>query len=378
MLVDKFILPKGKVYMCGHSLGPSTKATPAAVNTVLQDFSLQGVSSWNKSGWIDLPYALGGKIAALIGANPDEVIVCDSTVVNLFKALKAAMTLQKGRNIILTTDDNFPADLYIAQGVSQVKDIKADEIYENIDETVAVLMLTHVNYRDASVLEMKAINEYAHKYGVLTVWDLSHSIGIVPVDLEVSGADFAVGCTYKYLSGGPGSPAFIYANRKHHKVMQSPIQGWMGHNQPFAFEKEYASAGVRKFMSGTPAILSMKALEAALEIFDKDVIEKAYSIANEYSSILIKELKNCDIEVYRPQNRGGHVALTHKAGYAFSRALIDAGFICDYRAPDLVRLCVNPLYISLHDIESCIEQIRFIIKKALYLKPEYNQMQKVT
>ena len=225
---------------------------------------------------------------------------------------------------------------------------------------------------------MKAMNEYAHKYGVLTLWDLSHSIGIVPLDLEGSGVDFAVGCTYKYLSGGPGSPAFIYANRKHHDLMQSPIQGWMGHNQPFAFEKEYASAGVRKFMSGTPAVLSMKALEGALDVFDKKLIDKAYSIANEYSSLLIESLKNCDIEVYAPQNRGGHIAFTYKHGYAFSRALIDAGFICDYRAPDLVRLCVNPLYISLHNIESCIEQILFIMEKALYLKPEYNQMQKVT
>lgn len=160
--------------------------------------------------------------------------------------------------------------------------------------------------------------------------------------------------------------------------MQSPIQGWMGHNQPFAFEKEYASSGVRKFMGGTPAILSMKALEAALEVFNRSLIDKAYSIANEYSSLLIESLKNCAIEVYKPQNRGGHVAFTHKHGYAFSRALIDAGFICDYRAPDLVRLCVNPLYISLHNIEPCIEQIRFIMEKALYLKPEYNQMHKVT
>lgn len=378
MLADKFILPERKIYMCGHSLGPSLKTTSDAVCNTLQDFASYGVNSWNKSGWIDLPYALGTKIAALAGANPDEVIVCDSTIVNLFKALKAAMSLQKGRNIILSTDDNFPADLYIAEGISEVKYIKADEIYASIDETVAILMLTHVNYRDSSVLNMKRINDYAHKHGVLTVWDLSHSIGIVPLDLEASSVDFAVGCTYKYLSGGPGSPAFIYANRKHHDLMQTPIQGWMGHNQPFAFEKRYASSGIRKFMCGTPAILSMKALEAALEIFDKELIDKAYSIANEYSSHLIKSLMHCDIEVYAPQNRGGHVAFTHKHGYGFSRALIDAGFICDYRAPDLVRLCVNPLYISLDNIESCVEQIRFIIANALYLKPKYNQMQKVT
>ena len=378
MLSDKFILPEGKIYMCGHSLGPSPKATASNVCNTLQDFSLYGVSGWNKRGWIDLPYTLGAKIAALIGADSDEVTVCDSTVANLFKVLKASMDLQNERNIILTTDDNFPADLYIAQGISEVKYIKADEIYGNIDEAVAVLMFTHVNYRDASVLEMKAINEYAHKYGVLTVLDLSHSIGIVPLDLEASGVDFAVGCTYKYLSGGPGSPAFIYANKKHHERMQSPIQGWMGHNHPFAFEKKYASSNVRKFMTGTPAILSMKALEAALEIFEKELIDKAYVIANEYSQLLIESLRNLGIAVYEPERRGGHVAFIHKHGYAFSRALIDAGFICDYRMPDLVRLCINPLYISLSDIESCIEQIRFIIEKYLYLKPQYNLIQKVT
>ncbi|MFO1256960.1 MAG: aminotransferase class V-fold PLP-dependent enzyme [Gammaproteobacteria bacterium] len=378
MLVDKFILPERKIYMCGHSLGPSLKTTSDAVGTVLHDFASYGVSSWNKSAWVDLPYTLGAKIAALVGVDPDEVIVCDSTVVNLFKVLTAAMSLQKRRHIILTTDDNFPADLYIAQGISEVKYIKANEVYENIDDTVAALMLTHVNYRDGSVLDMKSINEHAHKHNVLTVWDLSHSIGIVPVDLQANGADFAIGCTYKYLSGGPGSPSFIYANRKHHERMQSPIQGWMGHNEPFAFKQEYASSGIRKFMSGTPAILSMKALEAALEIFNKELIDRAHSIANEYTSFLIKSLKDYDLEVYSPQNRGGHIAVTHKNGYGFSRALIDAGFICDYRAPELVRLCVNPLYISLSNIESCIVQIRFIMEKALYLKPEYDQMQKVT
>ncbi|RZI47643.1 aminotransferase class V-fold PLP-dependent enzyme [Rickettsiales endosymbiont of Peranema trichophorum] len=378
MLADKFILPECKVYMCGHSLGPSTKATAAAVNTVLQDFALHGVSSWNKSGWIDLPFILGEKIAELVGANPDEVVVCDSTVVNLFKVLKAAMSLQSRGNIILTTNNNFPADLYIAEGIAEVKYVRDNELYQNIDDTVAVLMLTHVNYRDSSVLAMKDINEYAHQHGILTVWDLSHSIGIVPLNLENSSVDFAVGCTYKYLSGGPGSPAFIYANRKHHVLMQSAIQGWMGHDRPLAFESEYASSGVRKFISGTPAILSMKALEAALEVFDKEVIDKAYSITKKYSIILIKSMKDFGMEVYAPQNRGGHVAFTHKHGYAFSRALIDAGFICDYRAPDLVRLCVNPLYISLDDIEACIEQMRFIMENAWYLKSEYNQMQKVT
>ena len=378
MLADKFILPEGKVYMCGHSLGPILKTTAETVGRALEDFAAYGVSGWNKSGWFDLPHILGSKIAALLGSHPDELIVCDSTIINLFKVLKAAMDLQCGRRIILTTDDNFPADLYIAQGISEVKYIKADEIYENIDESVAVLMLTHVNYRDASVLDMHAINDYAHEYGVITVWDLSHSIGIVPINLEDSGTDFAVGCTYKYLSGGPGSPAFVYAHRKNHARMKSPIQGWMGHNQPFAFDKKYTSSNVRKFMSGTPAILSMKGLEAALEIFNKELIDNTYPITNEYSNIFIRSLENCGLEVYAPQKRGGHIAFTHSHGYAFSRALIDAGFICDYREPGLVRLCINPLYISLSDIESCMEQIKFITEGALYLKPEYHQIKKVT
>lgn len=378
MLANKFILPQNKIYMCGHSLGPSLKRTAEVVNNALGDFALYGVNSWNKSGWIDLPYVLSKKIAELIGAKTDEVIVCDSTIVNLYKVLNAALQLQKGRKVILTTDDNFPADLYIAQRVGKIRCVKPDQIFESIDEQIALVMLTHVNYRDASVFDMQSINTQAHKYGALAVWDLSHSTGIVPLDLQNSGADFAVGCTYKYLSGGPGSPAFIYANKKHHSLMKSPIQGWMGHNEPFAFKQEYTSSGIKKFMGGTPPILSMKALQAALEVFDAQIIEEAHTIANEYSTILIEALISFGIEVYTPKNRGGHVAFTHQHGYAFSRALIDAGFICDYRAPGLVRLCVNPLYISVEAIESCAHQIKLIIENKSYLKLKYTLQETVT
>lgn len=378
MLSDKFIIPQGKVYMCGHSLGPSFKSSSEAVNNALHDFASYGVSSWNKSSWIDLPYRLGTKIAKLIGAKTNEVVVCDSTVVNLFKALNAAMKLQKKRKVILTTDDNFPADLYVAQGIGEVKLVKANEIIEHLNETVAVLMLTHVNYRDASVLDMQIINAYAHKFGILTLWDLSHSVGIVPLDLESSDTDFAVGCTYKYLSGGPGSPAFIYVKSKHHMQMESPIQGWMGHDNPFAFEPTYVASGIRKFMAGTPSILNMKCLEGALAHFNVELIKKAYNQVNHYSKLLIDALKNLNIEVCTPLNRGGHVAFIHQYGYSFSRALIEAGFTVDYRAPNLVRLCVNPLYISLKDIKACINQIQLIEGNALFLKPEYNTMQKVT
>ena len=378
MLAESFILPDAKLYMCGHSLGPCLLSTQYMMDKTMQDFALYGVRNWNDQQWIDLPFVLGEKIAKLIGALDTEVVVTDSTVVNLFKVLKAALQLQGDRQLILTTDDIFPADLYIAQGVGMVKRVKPEALIDNINEEVAVLMLSHVNYRDASLLDMQRINAVAAKHGVLSVWDLSHSIGIVPIDLHGCGADFALGCTYKYLSGGPGSPAFVYAHQKHHEKMESPIFGWMGHQKPFAFEEHYHASGINKFMGGTPPILSMKALESALAIFNVQRVQDLYQDAYRHSGFLIDSLRDLNIQVFKPLERGGHVAFTHDYAYGFSNALIEAGFICDYRAPHLIRLCINPLYISMNGIEDCVRQIQDIEAHALYLKPEYNQMRKVT
>jgi kynureninase len=367
MLSNHFILPQDKVYMCGHSLGPSFKTTAESVQDALQTFALQGVMGWHQ--WFDLPVALGKKIAQLMGVQDHEVVVCDSTVVNLFKVLTIALALQKGRHTLLTTEDNFPADLYIAQGIGDVMLVKASEVFQHLNPSVAVLMLTHVNYRDASVLDMQTINDEAHRHGVLTIWDVSHSIGIVPLNL--GSADFAVGCTYKYLSGGPGSPALVYAHAKHHHAMHSPIQGWIGHHQPFAFSPIYTSYGIKQLMGGTPPIFSMKGLQAALDVITVEHIAQAYTMVHEHGVCLIQALKNLGITVLEVAKRGGHVAFTHPYGYGFSRALIDLGIVCDYRAPDVVRLCINPLYLSLQDIQQCINCLQCVQNGALYLKPDY-------
>lgn len=384
MFADKFILPESAVYMCGHSLGPMPVMAEVRVAEALRDWQKWAVAGWNKGKWIELSTALGAKLASLIGAKSDEVVVCDSTVVNLFKVLKNALKLQVGRRVILTTDDNFPADLYIAQGIAafdedvELRVVKPEEIMAAINEEVAVLMLTHVSYRDAAVFDMKALTELAHRHGVLTVWDLSHSTGIVPLDLKAAGVDFALGCTYKYLSGGPGSPAFVYANSALGNKVESPIYGWLGHESPFSFSLDYASSGARAYTGGTPAILNMKALEAALELFDAGLVVTLHKKALEYGELLINALRSIGLNVLAPEKRGGHIAFTDMNGYGISRALIDNGVACDYRHPDLIRLCVNPLYLGEEAIAQCVEVLKRIMEQALYLKPEYNQKIAVT
>lgn len=362
MIRHKFALPENKIYMCGHSLGPLPKATLKNVTETLQSCEFFGAQNWIQNDWIDLPEKLGNKIASIINAKAGEVVVTDSTTVNLFKVIKTAMEIQKNRKIILTTDDNFPANLYLLQGIAargqiRLKMVKPDEIIDAIDETIAMLVLTHVNYRDAAVFNMESINTKAHRYGVLTIWDLSHSTGILPMDFSTNHVDFAVGCTYKYLSGGPGSPAFVYANKRHHAVMQSPIQGWMGHCQPLQFSEKYIAEGVKKFMGGTPAILSMKALESSLDLFSPVLIKKTHEKLLQYRSFFIDALKNLGVVVCEPNMGGGHVAFIHCDARRIFEALSMAGFLGDFRPPHFIRLCINPLYISLSEINSCVKQI---------------------
>ena len=378
MRSELFVLPRQKTYLCGHSLGPSTIYTANAVNKSLNTLQTHGVLGWNLDEWIDLPFRLGEKIGQLLGAKPNEVIVTDSTTVNLFKVLKAAIGMQPGRSTILTTEDNFPADLYISAGITEIRTVRSDELQKHFDSNIAVLLLTHVNYRNGSMLDMQSICQDAAKHGILTVWDLSHSVGAVPLNLEATGADFAVGCTYKYLSGGPGSPAFVYARQCHHDEMQTPIQGWMGHQSPFDFESTYRSSGIKQFLAGTPAILSMSALEAALNIFSPKLIEQAHQRANIYSGFLIKSLRSLGLSVYHPTKRGSHVAFIHPHAYVIKQALKADGFICDYRAPNLLRICINPLYLHQRDIESLINQIQFILDKQRYLHHQHPNQEKVT
>jgi kynureninase len=388
MFKNQFIIPKNSIYLCGHSLGPLPKLAHKTLNKAIQNWGNAGVKAWNEHNWIDLPKITALKIANIIQAKPEEVIVCDSTSVNLYKALKCALLLNNCRKIILTTEDIFPADLYIAEGISQfnpditIRTISISSLEQNMSQETAVILLSHVNYRDASILDMNKITALAHELGIFVIWDLSHSVGIIPIDLTKDKVDFAVGCTYKYLNGGPGSPAFIYVNTKHLSISKSPIFGWMGHKKPFDFSAEYvAEKNISQFMGGTPCILSLSALHGALEIYDNFELKKLYQQAQVYSDYLIQELKKIGLTIISPMQshlRGGHVGFTHPNGYGLSRALLENNIIVDYRSPDLIRICVNPLYINISDLNAFLKVLKKILAKKLYLNPKFNEILKVT
>jgi kynureninase len=388
MQYNSFILPANTIYMCGHSLGPLTKSAKMQMEQGVKEWEEEGVLSWNKASWIDLPMQLGRKIAALIGAHADEVTVSDSTSVNLFKVVQSALALNPQRKIILTEADNFPANLYIAQGIAHsntaITVSATEQFFENMSKDVAVLLLTQVNYRTGKMHDMALITEYAHSLGIVVVWDLSHSVGIVPVDLGGCNVDFAVGCTYKYLNGGPGAPSFVYINRRHYDSACSPIYGWMGHRTPFAFQDTYvADSGASKYLGGTPYVLGLKALEGALSLFSELDLGEVRKQCLINAEMLIDCLRKWVSEVLclspeLPELRGGHIALEHNAAYFISRALIDEGLICDYRHPNIIRFCVNPLYLSPEDMVQGALLLGQIVRKKIYLQDKYQQTLKVT
>lgn len=387
---SNFTLPENQIYMCGHSLGPMPKRAEESVQRCLEDWAHKAVGAWNQADWIHLPNKLGALIAPLIGANVDEVIATDSTSVNLFKVLCNALRLNPKRHVIMTEQENFPADLYIIQGIEQfnsdvqLRYVPSNQILEQLTEDVAVLSLTHVNYRTSLILDMQAITKRAHELGIIVVWDLSHSVGAIPLTLNELNVDFAVGCTYKYLNGGPGAPSFIYANKKHHKNIASPIYGWMGHKSPFAFSNAFeVSHGLEGYLGGTPFILSMKALEGALELFAQFSIQSLRKSSIENSNLLIHLLNESTPELTcvspkLPELRGGHIAFQHPQAYAISRALIHEGVICDYREPDLIRLSVSPLYLDKTDIERACQIIENIIRNRSFQQSQFQQPLTVT
>jgi kynureninase len=386
MARDQFLLPPNQIYMCGHSLGPMPKLAKHAVEQALNAWSLDAVQSWNVHDWMDLPRQIAAKIAPLLGASEADVVINDSTSVNLFKVLMSALKIKNKRSIILTTDDNFPADLYIAQGIKAfdprvlIKVVKPETLLDHMDEHVAVLMLTHVNYRDASVYDMAKITAYAHQQGILTAWDLSHSVGAIPLALNACGVDFAVGCTYKYLNGGPGSPAFLYVNQRHQARLLCPIYGWMGHDRPFEFEALYQAKGSAQYGGGTPGVLGLHALKGALDVLDGVDQTALHEQSLVHSERLITALELLNFEVMTPKTsaRGGHVAFMHPEGYALSRALIAHGVTVDYREPGLIRLCVNPLYLSSLDMSTCIATLRQVADTQPHHASKYQQKLRVT
>ena len=389
---DLFDLPDGVIYLDGNSLGALPKAVPARLAQVVAgEWGRDLIRSWNSAGWIDLPARVGARIAPLIGAGTDEVIACDSTSVNLFKLAAAALSLRPGRKVIVTEPGNFPSDLYILQGLSdllpsvEIRVVPRDQLAEALDETVALLLLTQVHYKTGEVHDMAALTGRAHAVGALTLWDLSHSAGALPVDLTRAEADLAVGCGYKYLNGGPGAPAFAYVAKRLHQDFRSPLTGWMGHAQPFAFDDDYRPGkGMAQLLCGTPQVLGMAALEAALSAFegvDMAVLRTKSMALGDLFLRLVAERCGQDLIPACPTDgalRGSQVALRHPSGYAIMQALIDRGVIGDFRAPDILRFGFTPLYVGYADVWDGVDILSQVMETEAWRDPRYAEVSAVT
>ena len=387
---DRFALPEGVIYLDGNSLGALPRAAPAAIaDLVERQWGADLITSWNKHQWIDAPATLGAKLAPLIGAATDEVLVCDSTSVNLFKLLASALAAQPGRTRILTERGNFPTDLYIGEGIArlhpgvELRTVDRAGLAAGLDDRVAVLMLTHVDYRSGERHDMAALSEAARAVGALSLWDLSHSAGALDIRLNECGADLAVGCGYKYLNGGPGAPAFLYVAAALHDRLASPLTGWMGHDAPFAFDGEYRPApGIARFLAGTPPIIAMTALAAGLATFDgvtmREIEAKATSLSDAF--IAGVEARCPSLALASPRDatkRGSHVSFCHPQAYAVMQALIERKVIGDVRMPDLIRFGFAPLYNSHEDVFYAAERLGEILDGKLWNDPRYEARSKV-
>lgn len=388
---ERFRLPEDIIYLDGNSLGALPAAASTAVRrTMEQQWGKDLIASWNKHGWIDWPTHIAAKLAPIVGAEPRELLVADSTSICLFKLVAAAARARPERRTILTQEGNFPTDLYVVQGVAEMlglelKMVPADRICSSMDRDTAAVTLTHVDYRTAVIHDMRAINAAAHSAGALTIWDLSHSAGAIELDLVGTRCDLAVGCGYKYLNGGPGAPAFIFVAAKLQDVLRSPLQGWMGHANPFQFEDAFEPAsGIERFLTGTPSILALAALYVGLATFDGVSMHEVQEKARKLSQIFIEEVeKHCGSLVRLasprdPKKRGSHVVFAHAEGYAVMQALIARGVIGDFRAPDLMRFGFAPLYNSYAEIVRAAEILGEILKSGEWDQPRFKERAKVT
>lgn len=389
---DRFRLPAGTIYLDGNSLGALPTATLGLLaDLVERQWGDDLIASWNRHGWIDAPVRVAAKLAPLLGARPDELLIADSTSVSLFKLLVAALHARPGRSTILSVEGNFPTDLHVAQGVAELladvrlKTVPADGIEAAIGADTAVVMLTHVDYRSAAKFGIAAINAAAHASGALTLWDLSHSAGAVELDLDGDGCDLAVGCGYKYLNGGPGAPAFLFVAGRLQGELRSPLPGWMGHAEPFAFEAEHRPAeGIARFLTGTPSILALAALDAGLETFAGVAMADIEAKSSALSQAFIAEVEDrCGEQVTLasprdPALRGSHVSFAHPHAYAIMQALIERRVIGDFRAPDLMRLGFAPLYNRFVDAVRAAEALADIIETSAWDDERFRTRARVT
>ena len=393
-----FELPADTIYLNGNSLGPLSTASKHRVREVIESqWGNDLISSWNKHQWIDLPVTVGEKIASLVGAAPGQVLCCDSVSVNLFKLLAAALTGRKSeRPVILSQRDNFPSDLYIAEGLikllrehsisAELRLVAAENLEESIAQSPDVLLLTHVNFRTGKVHDMQRLTALAHDHDLQVIWDLSHSAGVMALELDDCQVDFAVGCGYKFLNGGPGAPAFLYVASRLQAKLQHPLQGWMGHRQPFAFEPEYApDVGINQLQTGTPCILSMSALDAALSCFEgltaTQLREKSLALSSMFLSLLEGD-PACEsltlVSPREPKQRGAQLSFSHSAAFPISQALIEAGVIVDFRAPNLLRLGFSPLFLSFDEIARSAAILKQTLSKGRFRQERFSVRAKVT
>jgi len=390
---DHFVLPEGVIYLDGNSLGARQKGiVERLTNVVEQQWGNGLIRSWNEADWYDLPLRTGDRIAPLIGAVAGDVVVGDSTTISLFRVVAAALALRPDRHVIVTERENFPTDLYILEGLKSLRpnleirhaDLKVDPA--TLLDGAAVLILTHVDYKTGRIRDAAKLTAAAHAAGALTVWDLSHSAGAVEVDVRGWGADFAVGCGYKYLNGGPGAPSFTWVAPSLVNMTEQPLRGWLGHRDPFAFESTYAPAtGIRRYITGTQQVLSLAALHEALSIWGdismRDVRAKSVAQTSRFIERVEAECAGLGLTLVSPRvssERGGHVSFAHPEGYAIMQALIARGVVGDFRAPDVLRFGFSPLYVRFSEIDRAVDVLADILRTKSWDQPAFTTRRIVT
>ena len=389
---SQFYIPEGIIYLDGNSLGPLTKKAQDRIqHTLNNEWGEMLVTGWNKAGWMDQPNKVGDRIARLIGAAPKTVTVGDTLSIKVFQALASAINFQKNRKVLLTDASNFPSDIYAAQGLinmlkadHKLKIVNTDNLIENINENVAAIFFTEVDYRTGRRYDAKKIIKTAKQNGALVILDLAHSAGAIDTNLTELDVDFAVGCTYKYLNGGPGSPAFIYVNPNLINSLEPCLSGWLGHENPFDFSLQYNPAsGIDRMRVGTPPVIALAALEASLDIWEtvniKDVRETSIQLTDQFIKGVEQKCPMLQLITPRiPENRGSQVSFSFKHGYAVMQACIERGVIGDFRAPDVMRFGFTPLFVDSQDVERASEILAEIMFKDLWNDPKFQKRNKVT
>ena len=387
-----FDLPEGVIYLDGNSLGPLPRNVAARVaQTIGAEWGQMLITGWNRAGWMDLPARVGDRIGRLIGAQPGTVTMGDTLSIKVYQALASALELRSDRRVILSDTGNFPSDLYMAEGLCRtlgaeysLKTVAPEEINAHIDDSIAVLMLTEVDYRTGRKHDMAGLIAKAHAAGALVVWDLAHSAGAIPVDVTGADADFAVGCSYKYLNSGPGGPAFIYVAPRLAQQVRPALSGWLGHEAPFAFDLDYRPApGIERMRVGTPAILQLAALDAALDVWDQVNMDDLRARSLELQEIFLSRVTAAcpDLALASPREaeaRGSQISFRHPHGYAIIQALIHDGVIGDFRAPDILRFGFTPLYLSPEDVARAADKLAAIMAEGRWDRPEFHARAKVT